>query len=80
MADMNGNGKSWWLTALQTVGLPTAACIVLAYVFNETIEWERDKMLPAIEKNAAVVQSNTDVLKEVNETLEDLLNDRQGKK
>jgi hypothetical protein len=60
---VNGNTNgSWWLTALQTVGFPIVACMGFAWWSHTTIQWEREKMLPAIE-------TNTEVLREVKQTL-----------
>jgi|GEM_PF-3037873 len=59
---MSTEGKSFWLTAIQTVGFPIIACIALGWMSYKTIEWERQQMLPAIE-------ANTQVLRDVKEEL-----------
>lgn len=65
----NGNGKSWWLTALQQVAFPILACLALAWTFNETLQWEREQMLPVIRDNATALDKTCEMLEKVERSL-----------
>lgn len=65
----NGNGKSFWLTALQTVGFPIVAAGILAWFAYTTINWEREQMMPAIRDNATALVKTCEMLEKVEEAL-----------
>lgn len=62
-------GVRWWVQAVQTLGVSTAAFFLLGFWANRTVEWERDKFLPAIERSNSVVQSNNEALRQNNEVI-----------
>lgn len=64
------NGKSWWLTVIQQVAFPIIACCVVTWFAYQTIQWERDQMLPALRDNTAAINSNSDVLREVKSAIQ----------
>lgn len=60
----NGNGKltidvnrSFWFSALQTFGFPVVGCLVLGWFANSAINWEREQMLPAIQKSQSTLDA-----------------------
>lgn len=61
-----------WPRLVQTVGFPIAACVALGWVYNSTISWERDKMLPALEATAKSIDTNSEVLRSVNLSIQKL--------
>jgi hypothetical protein len=63
------SGARWWVQAIQTLGVSTAAFFLLGFWANRTIEWEREKFLPALERSNSVTQTNNDVLKESTEVM-----------
>lgn len=57
---------------LKDFGFPIVACVFVAYFANSAIVYERDKMLPAIENNTKVVETNSEVIRSFNMTLREL--------
>lgn len=81
----HGNGKltidmnrSFWFSALQTFGFPVVGCLVLGWFANSAINWEREQMLPAIQKSQStldaagkVIEGNTKAITGNTEALHD---------
>ncbi len=44
---------------VKNLGVPLVAMIVLGWFSWTTIQWERDRMLPAIERNNILMERNT---------------------
>lgn len=59
-----------WAKTIQLVGFPAVAAIAIAWFANETIRWEREQMLPAIQKNTTAFETNTQALNRVQESLD----------
>ncbi len=57
------------LELIKTVGFPVVACLAIAWFANSAIEWERDKMLPALENTAKAIEKNSQVLQALPESL-----------
>lgn len=79
MADADVQSKSFWVQTAQTLGISTVVMCFLGYWAIQTIQWERDQMLPAIqgskvaiEHNTEVVKDNSEVMKSVTEMQQDL--------
>lgn len=65
-----------WVTLIQTVGFPVVACLAVCWFANNAIEYERERMTPALEAcsksiETQVQQARTtdETLKRVNDTL-----------
>lgn len=73
--DSNGNGvstKSLWLNALNTFGFPTVACMAITWFAYDAIKWERDQMMPVLTNNKTAVEMNTETMRAVKDTLDDI--------
>ena len=57
---------------LKDFGFPIVACVFVAYFANSAIVYERDKMLPAIENNTKILETNNEVIRSLNLTLREL--------
>ncbi len=64
--------KAWLLDAIKTVGFPIVAFFCVAYVFNNSLEFERDQMMPLIQKCANSFETNTRVLEAAASLLKDI--------
>jgi len=80
MAENGTNGKTWWLQALQQVAFPILACLALAWTFNQTLQWEREQMLPVIRDNATAMHQTREVLTAVQEAMRDAHRFSEAKK
>ncbi len=47
---------------IKNVGIPIVAMIVLGWFSWETVQWERERMLPAIERNNLLMERNSSLL------------------
>lgn len=56
-------GVTDWTRMIQTVGFPAVGCLAIAWFAYSTVEWERSKMLPALEANAKAIEVNSEVLR-----------------
>lgn len=58
-----------WVTLVQTVGFPTVASLAVCWFANRAIEYERDRMTPALECSTKAMESNTQFTRDANETM-----------
>jgi hypothetical protein len=58
--DVAGLGKMAEL--VKNIGVPIVAMIVLGWFCWETINWERERMLPAIERNNILMERNSQLM------------------
>jgi hypothetical protein len=58
--DVAGLGKMAEL--VKNIGVPIVAMIVLGWFSWETINWERERMLPAIERNNILMERNSQLM------------------
>lgn len=65
-----------WVTLVQTVGFPIVACLAVFWFANRAIEYERDRMTPALEACSKAIETQTNqakaadlTMQRVNETL-----------
>lgn len=73
MADEDEKMKHGWIIhTIQTLGVSTAFCLGLAWFAVQTINWEREQMIPTIQKSNTAIEGSNAVLKSVDETLKDL--------
>lgn len=56
---MNTEQISRTAELVKNLGVPLVAMIVLGWFSWTTIQWERDRMLPAIERNNILMERNT---------------------
>lgn len=50
---------------LERYGFATLACLGIAWFANTAIEYEREKMLPALEANSKAIERNTEVIRQL---------------
>lgn len=60
MMAQNENRSPWWVSAVQTLGVVTVAFFLLFKWANDTVEWEREQMIPTIQKSTAATDRNTE--------------------
>ena len=53
----------FWSKFVQAVGLPIAATVAVSMIYLRTLDWEREKMLPALERSSTSLDTNTEVLR-----------------
>ena len=65
-----------WLAKIidvtKTVGVPSVVCAVVMWFAYETITWEREQMLPALQDTAMALEKNSTALEGVEKVLEKL--------
>lgn len=63
--------KSFWLAALQTVGFPIVAAVAISWGMYDSIRWEREQMLPAIQASAEAIRGTSDALSKNTQAMRD---------
>lgn len=64
MSETATNKLTLILEAVKTVGFPIVACAVVGWFMHDTVQWEREQMLPAIQQNTVVLERVLDRLRD----------------
>lgn len=59
----------FWVGVIQKVGFPIAAAMAAGWFVYDSVKYERDMMVPAIEKNTAAVEDSAEAMEDNSEAM-----------
>lgn len=68
------------LRVLERYGFAVVACCGIAWFANAAIEYEREKMMPALENNTKAIERNTEVFRQLPDILRKGIEETEKKK